>query len=171
VNIRFSCPICACPGRLVSPGNMEWQCPECDHVVHAQADVDPALTACPLCGGQELYKKKDFPHKLGMGILVAACLASSVTTLLYQWWLTWGILIGSAAFDGILYLLVKDVVVCYRCQALFRGVPAHEHHQPFELTVHERYRQEKLRREELRKAATGVQLEIRNPKSEIRNPK
>ncbi len=95
-------------------------------------------------------------------------MATSVTTLFYRWWLTWSILIGSAAFDGILSLLVKDVVVCYRCQAHFRGVPAHEHHHPFELTVHERYRQEKLRREELRKAATGVQLEIRNAKFEIR---
>jgi hypothetical protein len=123
------------------------------------AEVDPALPACLMCGGHELYKKKDFPHKLGMGILVVACLASSITTLLYQWWLTWAILIGSAAFDGILYLLVKDVVVCYRCQAHFRGVPAHEHHQPFELTVHERYRQERLRREQLQKAKTNEKFE------------
>jgi hypothetical protein len=43
-------------------------------------------------------------------------------------------------------------------------VPAQAHHQPFELTIHERYRQEKLRREQLQKIA-----ETRNPKSEIRN--
>ncbi len=99
-----------------------------------------------------------------MAILLTAAVASSLATLYYEWWLTWGILIGSAAFDGLLYLLVKDVIVCYRCQAQFRGVPARAHHQPFELTVHERYRQEKLRRAELQKIA-----EIRNPKSEIRN--
>ena len=55
-----------------------------------------------------------------------------------------------AAFDGILYLCVKDVVVCYRCGAEHRGGqvdPAR--HAPFELTVHERYRQEKIRRERL----------------------
>ncbi len=103
---------------------------------------------------------------------MAACLASSITTLFYRkWWLTWGILIGSAAFDGILYLLVKDAVVCYRCQAHYRGVPAQAHHLPFELTVHERYRQEKLRREELRaknKAASG-KSEIRIPSSRRTN--
>jgi hypothetical protein len=160
VKILFCCPVCQFPGQLSLPGRPEWQCPKCDHGVRVPTEIDPALTACPLCGGPELYKKKDFPHKLGMGILVAACLASSITTLLYQWWLTWGILIGSAAFDGILYLLVKDVVVCYRCHAHFRGVPAQGHHQPFELTVHERYRQEKLRRDALQKAATRSQSEI-----------
>jgi len=164
VNIRFSCPVCECPGRLRLPGNADWQCPQCDHLLNLPAEVDPGLATCPLCGGHELYKKKDFPHKLGMAILLAAAVASSLTTLYYDWWLTWGILIGSAAFDGILYLLVKDVIVCYRCHAHIRGVPAQAHHQPFELTVHERYRQEKLRREQLQKIA-----EIRNPKSEIRN--
>ena len=113
------------------------------------------MPVCPLCECHDLYKKKDFPHALGMGILIVACLASSVTTLFYQWWLTWGILIGSAAFDGILYLLVKDVVVCYRCQAHFRGIPPRDHHQPFELTQHERYRQEKMRCAELQRTAGG----------------
>jgi hypothetical protein len=140
---------------LQVPGRTEWQCPDCDQPVHVPAALDPALATCPVCGGHELYKKKDFPHKLGMGILLAAAVTSSLATLFYNWWLAWGILIGSAAFDGVLYLLVKDAIVCYRCQAHFRGVPARAHHQPFELTVHERYRQEKLRREQLQKTAGG----------------
>ena len=155
MNIHFSCPVCSCPGRLQVPGQADWQCPQCDNLVHAPQDVDAALANCPVCGGHEFYKKKDFPHQLGMGILLAACLASSITTLFYQWWLTWGILIGSAAFDGILYLLVKDAIVCYRCQAHFRGVVPREQHLPFELTIFERHRQEKLRRAELQKAGSG----------------
>ena len=163
MRIRFDCPVCGSVAVLQQPGRTEWRCPECEHVVRVAADVDPALTECPLCGGHELYKKKDFPHKLGMGILLAAAVTSSLATLFYNWWLAWGILIGSAAFDGILYLLVKDVVVCYRCQAHFRGVPVGEHHEPFELTIHERYRQERLRREQLQGAG--------HPSAEIRNPK
>ena len=107
------------------------------------------MTTCVVCGDHELYKKKDFPHSLGMAILVGACLASTLTYWLYDKWLTWAILIGSAAFDGILYLLVKDVIVCYRCDAHYRGVPATAEHKPFELTIHERYRQEKIRRAQL----------------------
>src|SRR5579862_8846317 len=97
VNIRFLCPVCECPGQVRPPDRNDWQCPQCDHLVQAAA-VDFQLPTCTLCGCHELYKKKDFPHKLGMGILVVACLASSLTTLFYQWYWTWGILIGSAAF-------------------------------------------------------------------------
>lgn len=84
-----------------------------------------------------------------MAILVLACLASTVTYWLYDPWLTWAILIGSAAIDGLLYLWVKDVVVCYRCQAHYRGLAAGSEHKPFELTIHERYRQERLRRQQI----------------------
>ena len=150
MNIRFECPVCEQPGRLDVPGREQWQCPRCDHIIRLSAEaVDTALAACLICGGRELYKKKDFPHSLGMGILILACLASTVTYWLYNKWLTWAILIGSAAFDGLLYLWVKDVVVCYRCHAHYRGVAANDEHKPFELTIHERHRQERLRREQL----------------------
>jgi hypothetical protein len=150
VNIRLFCPECETPGRLTVPGPGEWECPRCDRLVRLpEGKADPNLSACPACGNHELYKKKDFPHILGMSILVAACLASTITYGLYDKWLTWAILLGSAAFDGLLYLWVKDVIVCYRCNAEYRGVAATETHQPFDLTVHERYRQERMRREQL----------------------
>lgn len=150
MNIRFACPVCDCPGRIDVPGRSEWQCPNCDHLLHLP-EVDAALPSCLICGNSELYKRKDFPHSLGMSLLVLACLAATVTYWFYDWWMTWAILIGSAAFDCLLYLWVKDVIVCYRCQAHFRGVAANAVHQPFELTTHERYRQERLRRAQLTK--------------------
>jgi hypothetical protein len=67
-------------------------------------------------------------------------------------------LIGSAAFDGLLYLWVKDVIVCYRCHAHYRGVQPNPDHKPFELAIQERYRQEKIRQEQL-----GQRLETRQP--------
>jgi hypothetical protein len=150
VNIRFSCPECEYPARVNVNGPTEWRCPQCDHILQLPAP-DPALSLCVVCGTHELYKKKDFPHTLGMAILVGACLASTITYWLYDKWLTWAILIGSAAFDGILYLLVKDAIVCYRCDAHYRGVTATAEHKPFELTIHERYRQERIRREQLQR--------------------
>jgi ribosomal protein L37AE/L43A len=149
MNIRFSCPVCDYPGDIDVPGHSEWQCPRCDHLLHL-SHVDSTLPSCAVCGNGEVYKKKDFPHSLGMGILVSACLASTVTYWLYDMWMTWTILLGSAAFDGLLYLWVKDVIVCYRCNAHFRGVAANTEHKPFELTIHERFRQERLRREQLK---------------------
>lgn len=151
MNLRLFCPACDTPGRLALPGPTAWTCPTCDHHV-SLAEPTPAatLTQCACCSNPELYRKKDFPHTLGMTILVGALLASTLTYWWYDKLLTWVILLGSAAFDGLLYLWVKDVVVCYRCHAEHRGVAIDpERHPPFELTIHERYRQERLRREAL----------------------
>ena len=85
MNIRFPCPVCETPGRLPGLPGAEWRCPACDHTVRlADGAVDPTLPCCAVCGNAELYRKKDFPHALGMGILVAACLASTVTYGLYD---------------------------------------------------------------------------------------
>jgi uncharacterized paraquat-inducible protein A len=127
------------------PGEKRWSCPRCDHVVELPAEANAAVPACPVCGNGELYKKKDFPHGLGMTILVLACLASTITYARAERWATWAILIGSALFDGLLYLWVKDVIVCYRCHAHVRGVAPTPAHRPFELTIGERYRQERMR--------------------------
>jgi hypothetical protein len=119
-------------------------------LLHLKAE--DGLANCAVCGNPELYKKKDFPHWLGLTILTVACLGSIIPYWLYHQWLTWTILIGSAAFDGLLYLWVGDVIVCYRCNAHFRGTAAHAEHKPFELGVAERYRQERIRREQLQAA-------------------
>ncbi len=156
MNIRLFCPVCDTPGRIRTPGATQWQCPACDHIVQLHApDADPELPVCAVCGNAELYKKKDFPHGLGMAILVGACLASTITYWLYDKVLTWVILLGSAAFDGLLYLWVKDVIVCYRCHAEHRGITAGPAHAPFELTIHEKYRQERLRQEEMERLREG----------------
>ena len=149
VDVCFHCPTCDRPARVSVRTAIDWRCPTCDHRGRFKA-ADPALPCCVVCGNAELYKKKDFPHGLGMAVLVGAFLASTITYWLYDPLLTWIILIGSAAFDGLLYLWVGDVVVCYRCQAHYRGLESSANHKPFDLGIAERYRQEKARREELR---------------------
>jgi hypothetical protein len=148
VNVTFACPGCERPARLDLPA-ASWQCPACDHRFELRPAAGP-LTQCAVCGNEELYKKKDFPHWLGLTILAVACLGFVVCNAFYLQWWGWGILIGSALFDGLLYLRVGDAIVCYRCNAHYHGFAVAEQ-QPFELVVAERYRQERLRREELKK--------------------
>jgi hypothetical protein len=148
--VSFLCPTCERPARLEAPLPAEWQCPSCDHLLKLQRPTDDvSLPACVACGNREIYRKKDFPHGLGIAILTVACLASVVTYALYHPWLTWTILIGSALIDGLMYLIVGDVSVCYRCGAQHRGLRDHAQHAPHELGIAERYRQERLRREQL----------------------
>jgi hypothetical protein len=149
LNVRFTCPECQTPGYSELPAVDPWQCPRCDHfVAFHTADAD-GLHACAICQNSELYKKKDFPHWLGLTILTAACFGSIIPYWLYIQWLTWTILIGSAVFDGLLYLWVGDVVVCYRCNAHFRQCAVLAEHKPHELVIAEKYRQERIRREQL----------------------
>jgi hypothetical protein len=148
----LTCPVCDRPGRLDGPLPAEWSCPGCGltQPLHA-ACAEQAPPACVVCENRELYRKKDFPHGLGLALLALACLASAVTYALYHQWLTWAILIGTALFDSVLYLCVGDVVVCYRCGAQYRGLPGAAAVPPFDLGIAERYRQERIRREQLRR--------------------
>ena len=149
LNVIFPCPTCERPARLALTGPCAWQCPACASPLQVE-EVNPALTTCLLCGSHQLYKKKDFPHWLGLTILTVACLASVFTYHWYEKWLTWAILIGSALIDCVLYLCVGDAIVCYRCGAQYRGFTAGAAHKPFELTIAERYRQERLRRSSIK---------------------
>lgn len=115
------------------------------------SSVNPGAPAtCAICGNGELYKKKNFPHWLGLTILTVACVSFLALMGQHEPYWAWAVLLGSAAFDGLLYLAVGDAVVCYRCGAQYSGAPPKVQHKPFELAVHERYRQEKIRREQLK---------------------
>jgi hypothetical protein len=150
VKVYFACPSCDTPGRLLIPGAPSWHCPRCDHCVQADARVTATtLPVCAVCGNAEVYKKKNFPHQLGLAILTVACVLSFITYLSYQQALTWIILGGTAVFDVALYLWVGDAVVCYRCGAVHQGFAPGAEHRPFELGLAERYRQERIRREHL----------------------
>jgi hypothetical protein len=154
MDIRFACPECGRAGRVDPVKTAEWQCLACGRVSRFNGPVQSSqLHSCLVCGNQELYKKKDFPHWLGLTILTVACLGSIVPYYLYHQWLTWTILIGSAVVDGLLYLWVGDSIVCYRCDSQFRGFETLDGHRPFDLGIGERYRQEQIRREQLRAAS------------------
>ena len=75
MNIRFPCPACDRPASADAPmaGPVRWQCPDCDHLLRFPAvrSADE-LSACAVCGNTELYKKKNFPHWLGLSILTLA---------------------------------------------------------------------------------------------------
>ena len=100
-----------------------------------------AIKTCPKCGCRELFVRKDFPQKLGLGLVVAAgvtflVLAASRGTFYLGVW----VLLAAALIDGVLYVMVPKVTVCYRCRAEVRGIPLNPQHGPFELAVAEKYR-------------------------------
>jgi hypothetical protein len=137
---------------VISVGDAaEWTCAHCGQ----RLDIEPrgdlkGLEACAVCENSELYKKKNFPHWLGLSILVTASVLFLVAQAIYWQWFGWTVFIASAIVDGLLYLWVGDAIVCYRCQAHYGGIASNSRHAPYELATAERYRQERLRRSELR---------------------
>ena len=51
----------------------------------------------------------------------------------------------TAVLDALLYLLMGDVLTCYRCHCEYRGAEGLEEHAAFDLEVHEKYRQQAAR--------------------------
>jgi hypothetical protein len=59
--------------------------------------------------------------------------------------LTFGTLFATALIDVVLYLIVPNALMCYRCSAQYRGLLGLENHGAFNLETHERYRQQAAR--------------------------
>ena len=166
MRITYACPAC---DATVSHGTAETlatlACPECGTVVAVPgdarvwvaADGAPAapgagrlrLRRCLVCPSTELFARKDFPQRLGVGIVVAGFAASCVT---WAWRLlvpTFAILFATALLDVILYLLMPECLTCYRCAARYRGDGVADEAGGFDLATHEKHRQQRARSREL----------------------
>lgn len=156
IEIRYACANCqrgVCV-ELTSDAAIA-KCPACgdERSVDPQVVKAGRLTGCAFCHG-ELYLRKDFPQRLGVTIVVVG-FAISIATWYYYWiYATYAVLFGVALLDALLYLLVGNMLQCYRCQAQYRGVPGLADHSPFNLETHERYRQQAAR---LPKSASSPQ--------------
>lgn len=130
-------------------------CPQCrlEYRIPADAFAGDKLHRCLVCPSHDLFIRKDFPQRLGVGVVVAGFVASSIAWYNYQIILTFAILFATALIDVVLYVFVGGVLVCYRCNAHYRGIEGSDEHGAFELETHERYRQQAARLSEQRQAA------------------
>ena len=83
---------------------------------------------CPVCEGADFYMRKDFDPKLGVTVIVIAALISAGFYYYGLDLIAYGVLGGAALIDLAVYSRLKDLTVCYRCHAEFRG--AFEHTAP-----------------------------------------
>ena len=172
MRITYACP--ACDATVMHDGAESAHtlvCPQCQAVLEVPADaiawigVDggpgaPAagrlrLRRCLVCPSTELFARKDFPQRLGVGIVVAGFAASCVT---WAWRLlvpTFAILFATALLDVILYLLMPECLTCYRCAARYRGDGVADDVGGFDLETHEKHRQQRARSRELAAGAAS----------------
>lgn len=84
---------------------------------------------------------------LGLAMAGTGIVSSSIAIYFYRPVLSLGILMGFALVDMLLFLIMPDCLVCYRCHSRYRGagVVNPEQHPKFDLEVKEKYRQEAAR--------------------------
>ena len=100
---------------------------------------------CLICGSSDLFVRKDFPHRLGLAIVVSGFTLSCMTWYFYWTYLTFAVLFATALADMVLFFIVGESLTCYRCRAEYRQLPSMTEHGPFSLETHERYRQQAAR--------------------------
>jgi len=156
MELTFSCQNCEATGRL---GGVETAteavCLHCGTVrrLHREAISQTGLEACPCCLTGDLYVQKDFPQGLGLFTILVGFAISTVFWYYEMPIAAYLVLVASALLDYVLYHTVGDVTICYRClsQLRRRGANPDGRFKPFDLAVGERYRQERLRIQQLRK--------------------
>src|SRR5947209_230052 len=119
MRLRTQCRACGLPfAAVVTPASGSLACPGCGAAreVAAQGWSDApgtgAVEVCPLCGCRHLYRQRDFNRGLG-------CLLVAVGAALVPW--TFGLSLPVFGLvDLWLYRRLRDAVVCYRCDTVYR---------------------------------------------------
>ena len=94
-----------------------------------------ALDRCALCAERHLYRQKDFNQTTGCVILGVGAAGGLILAGLYGALWLWAVLLVAAALDAVLYRLVPEVVICYRCKAHVRGLADAGSVPPFDLQL------------------------------------
>ncbi len=130
-SVHFLCAQCDVRLARVA-GEPPRACDRCGAETSVSAPAESTIIdRCVACGHDELYFQKDFNRTTGITLVV-------IGAIFVPW--TWGLsLLGVTILDYIVWRLVKDVIVCYRCQAVHRGYPANPALKPFDLATHDRH--------------------------------
>jgi len=132
--IAFACP--ACGREAVAGLDGAGSCPHC--AAATRLEIPDALKAtllvesCPACQNRLLYVQRDFNQKVGLAVVVAGAVLAPFTPF-------YSSLFVAAAVDAVLYTLLPEIAICYRCQAHFRGFLRNPRHEAFDLHVAEQY--------------------------------
>lgn len=93
-----------------------------------------------MCGCEEFYIQKDFNRDLGFILVVGSALVVLLIMLLIDHVVGIACLLLIAGVDAIVYRMVANVTVCYKCQTIYRVVPLHPDHRGFYLGLEEKYK-------------------------------
>jgi hypothetical protein len=157
MQISFDCPKCLQSSRHeVTSASLKVMCRHCGWI---RAIGEPDLQGetpchCLVCGCSDLWRQKDFSQKLGVAIVALGIVLSTIAMIYVQPEISLGILMAFALADMVLFVVMPDCLVCYRCHARYRKISSLQQGGAFDLEVHERYRQESIRLKQAEQSAS-----------------
>jgi hypothetical protein len=148
MHVRFACPSCEKPvlnevpetGGQIACEGCQWH-----KAVAGDEIAASAPRHCLVCGTLDLWRQKDFPQSLGVLCVAAGAILSSIAWYYHRPVWALGILMVFALADMVLYVVMPDVLVCYRCGTRHGGVVLTHEHEGFNHETGEKYRQERIR--------------------------
>lgn len=127
MEVTFTCVECG-SGINVYPSQEagQVQCEVCDSKMDVTFDQNheaAKVIDCPCCGRKDFFKQKDFNRKIGVGLFVTGAISVPVFIWMgigFPW--IYSVFFFMVVMDIALYFLLPLVVVCYKCQTIFRNV-------------------------------------------------
>jgi len=89
----------------------------------------PGMAQCVFCGYSHVHRRKDFPRRVGIAIVVVAAIS--------MWWVPPRMfflpLVAASVLDYLLYFVVPWKLVCYVCETEYLGFEPGEEQGAFDL--------------------------------------
>ncbi len=126
MNILAKCPKCdaGLPVQAAGAG-VPIRCGRCGREMQLTFSdavrADRAVDVCPVCEGTDFYARKDFDPTVGLTVVIVGAAISAGFYWFGRDLVAYSILAGAVLIDLVVYGLLKDVTVCYRCHSEFRG--------------------------------------------------
>jgi DNA-directed RNA polymerase subunit RPC12/RpoP len=144
MHVTYACQACDTAVRQdFDQSTAALACPSCEQRIELPpAAVEGArVRRCLVCPSHDLFVRKDFPQRVGVLLVALGIVGSSIAWYYANLAWTFGILFATALADLLLFTMVGNALMCYRCGAQYRGVAEMESHGQFNLETHEKYRQ------------------------------
>lgn len=149
MQISFDCPKCLqiAHGEVTSAsrGVLCTACGWTRPVGESELDGETPRS-CLVCGCGDLWRQKDFNPRLGVVIVGLTMLIYLILAGVFMMpVIAMVVLMVVGLADWLLYAVLPDRLVCYRCHAQYRRIPDLKPSPVFDLELNEKYRQEAIR--------------------------
>ncbi len=146
MQIRYDCPNDGCVAIIEYEPLEECpdtiQCPRCRHkplmTITDAVRTRNLVDRCAVCGGTEMFIRKDFPRLLGL-VVVVIFGAAAIYYFRISVVIAWAVLTSAVLIDLVIYSFIGRVTTCYACRAEYRKCSLNPAHDGFDLATSEKY--------------------------------